>query len=105
ETWTTYGMAMQYVGIDAAPMFFGFLAGVTELFGGVFLILGLFYRPVLALLTITMLVAMASKIGQGAGYPEVAHPMKMAIVFLSMLFIGPGKHSLDHRFNSRRRLF
>ncbi len=107
EVWTSYGMAMQHIGINTAPMFFGFLAGITELFGGLFLVLGLFYRPILVLLTITMLVAMASKIGQGAGYPEIAHPMKMAIVFVSMLFIGPGNYSLDNRFKikKRRRLF
>lgn len=103
EAWETYGAAMQYIGIDAAPMFFGFIAGITELFGGIFLMLGVFYRPVLVMLTITMLVAMASKIGQGAGYPEIAHPMKMAIVFFGMLFIGPGKHSLENRFTKRRR--
>ena len=105
EAWTQYGMAMQYVGIDFAPMFFGFLAGITEVFGGICLMLGLFYRTVLTLLTVTMLVALASKIGQGAGYPELSHPLKMIIVFVSMMVIGPGKHSLDTRFNSRRRLF
>ncbi|MFH5831322.1 DoxX family protein [Halalkalibaculum sp. DA3122] len=105
EAWTAYGTAMQYLGIDAAPMFFGFIAGITELFGGIFLMLGLFYRPILVMLTLTMLVAMASKIGEGAGYPEIAHPMKMAIVFFSMIFIGPGKYSLENRLNKRRRLF
>ena len=105
ETWTSYGTAMQYIGIDMAPMFFGFLAAITELFGGIFLALGLFYRPILIFLTITMLVAMVSKIGQGAGYSDISHPLKMAIVFFSMIFIGPGKYSLDNQFNNRRRLF
>lgn len=105
EVWAQYGTAVEYLGITTAPMFFGFLAAVTELFGGILLILGLFYRPALIMLTITMLVAMIAKIGQGAAYPEMAHPMKMAIVFFSMLFIGPGKHSLDNRMNQRRRLF
>lgn len=105
DTWTQYGMAMQYLGIDFAPMFFGFLAGVTEVFGGIFLVLGLFYRTALTLLTITMIVALVSNIGQGAGYPEFSHPLKMIIVFVSMMLIGPGKQSMDNRFNSRRRLF
>lgn len=105
EAWANYGAAMQFIGIDEAPMFFGFIAGITELFGGIFIALGIFYRPVLILLTITMLVATASKIGEGAGYPEIAHPMKMAIVFFCMIFIGPGKYSLRVRGDRRRRLF
>lgn len=105
EAWVAYGTAMKYLGINTAPMFFGFLAGVTEFFGGVFLIVGLFYRPILVLLTITMLVATASKIGEGAGYPEISHPMKMAIVFISMFFLGPGKYSVDNRMSQHHRLY
>lgn len=105
EAWITYGSAMKYLGIDAAPMFFGFLAGVTEFFGGIFLMAGLFYRPILVLLTITMLVAMITKIAEGAAYPEMAHPMKMAIVFASMILLGPGKYSIDYRMNQRRRRY
>lgn len=105
ETWTDVGMAVQFLGIDFAPMFFGFLAAVTEFFGGIFLIGGIFYRPVIIMLTITMLVAMASKISEGAGYPEIAHPMKMAIVFIGMIFIGPGKYSFGKSRKQHRRLF
>lgn len=105
ETWAEVGMAVQFLGIDFAPMFFGFLAAVTELFGGIFLIGGIFYRPVIIMLTITMLVAMASKIGEGAGYTEIAHPMKMAIVFIGMIFIGPGKYSIGKSRRQHRRLF
>lgn len=102
EVWADYGTAAQYVGLNFAPMFFGFMAGIIELFGGIFLILGLFFKPTLALLAIVMVVATAKNIATGAPFSIYSHSIEIGIVCLSLLFIGPGKHSLDVRLKSRR---
>ncbi|MDX1618348.1 MAG: DoxX family protein [Balneolaceae bacterium] len=102
EVWVQYGEAAQFVGLNFAPMFFGFMAGITELFGGIFLILGLFFKPTVALLAVVMVVATAKHIASGAPFSIMSHSIEIGIVCLSLLLIGPGKHSLDIRMKSRR---
>ena len=99
EKWTEVGGAMQYLGIGFAPMFFGFMAGVIEFFGGIFLICGLFFTPTVFFV---MLVATAKHIGAADGFVSYSHSIEIAIVFLSLLFIGPGKYSLDNKLQSKR---
>lgn len=103
EMWTDLGTASQSVGIDFAPVFFGFMASITEFFGGLFLLLGLFFRPSLILLIIVMIVAAASHIAAGDGFVDTSHRVELAIVFISMLFTGPGEFSLDKKLNDRNR--
>lgn len=103
NTWVEVGKATQYLGIDFAPMFFGFMAGVTEFFGGIFLLFGLFFTPSVILLFIVMLVATAKNIGIGEEFANYSHSIEMAIVFLSLMFIGAGKYSLDHKLQERRQ--
>jgi len=44
--WERLGSAMGAVGIRFVPVFWGFLSAVTETFGGLLVIAGLFFRPV-----------------------------------------------------------
>jgi putative oxidoreductase len=103
EMWAELGTATQSLGINFAPIFFGFMASVTEFFGGLFLIFGLFFRPSLLLLFVVMLVAAASHISAGDGFTDTSHSIELAIVFVSLLIIGPGEYSLDQKLNSRKQ--
>jgi putative oxidoreductase len=103
DTWVEVGSAMQFLGIDFAPMFFGFMAGVTEFFGGIFLLAGLFFSPSVIFLFIVMLVATVKHIGAGDGFVSYSHSIEIAIVMVGLLFIGPGKYSLDRKLQKRNR--
>ncbi len=103
EMWTEVGMAMQYLGIDFAPMFFGFMAGVAEFFGGIFILLGLFFTPSVVLLFLVMLVASVKNIATAEGLANYSHSIELAVVFLSLVLIGAGKYSLDKKLQQRRR--
>lgn len=103
ETWTEVGTAVQYIGIDFAPMFFGFMAGVIEFFGGIFLLLGLFFTPSLVALFLVMIVATANHFGAADGFSDYSHSIEMAVVFLSLMFIGPGTLSLDRKLHKTQR--
>lgn len=103
ETWVEVGSAMQYLGIDFAPMFFGFMAGVTEFFGGIFLLLGVFFTPTLIALFLVMIVATAQQMGAAEGFTDYSHSIELAVVFLSLMFIGPGGLSLDRKLKKKRR--
>ncbi len=103
ERWENVGSAMSYLGIDSLHIVFGFLAATAELFGGIFLILGLYTLPALALLICTMVVAFIMQLFSGADFPAIAYPFTMATVFVALLFMGPGKMSVDNKLMKRTR--
>ncbi|PWS27981.1 DoxX family protein [Pedobacter yonginense] len=97
EGWTGLGGSMKVVGINFLPVFWGFMAAATETFGGFLLILGLFFRPVCILLVFTMAIAALGHLNNGEGLQAASHAIEMGIVFLSLIFIGPGKYSVDKK--------
>jgi putative oxidoreductase len=95
-TWHELGLATRYVGIHFAPVFWGLMAALSETLGCVMVILGFLFRPACILLFITLCVASAAVMHSGKGALEAAsHPIELAILFFSLLFIGPGKYSID----------
>lgn len=103
EQWVEVGLSMQYLNTEAAPMFFGFIIGIVELFGGIFMVLGLFFTPTLIVLFIFMIIATVEHIGAERGLLTISHSIELGIVFLGLLFTGPGRRSLDNRLNKHRR--
>ena len=94
ERWAKLGGAMENFGITYAPEFWGFMAAFAETFGGLFLALGIFWIPANLLLISTMAVAAMHHIANGDGFGGYAHPVESAILFLSLIFIVPGKYRL-----------
>ncbi len=102
--WEKLGMATGSVGIHFAPTFFGFMAALAEFGGGILLMLGLCSRLACILLFINMFVASAMHITKGDGVITVAsHAIEAAILFLSLIFIGPGQYSLDDKLKMRKK--
>jgi putative oxidoreductase len=97
ERWAALGEAMGGLGVTFAPVIWGFLAAVAETLGALLLVLGLFTRYALFFLFFTMVVAAMFHLGRGDGVKGAAHAIEIGIVFLSLMFIGPGKYSLDAR--------
>ncbi|MDR3405865.1 MAG: DoxX family protein [Chthoniobacter sp.] len=92
--WKAVGMAMHHVGITFWPAFWGFMAAFSESIGMGLFIIGLAFRPSCALLIITMTVAALSEY-HGHHLSEASHPLELALVFITLLFVGPGKYSFD----------
>ncbi|RTQ52550.1 DoxX family protein [Hymenobacter gummosus] len=105
EKWAALGGEMRHLGISLAPTFWGLLAAVAETIGGQLLALGLLFRWACGALLATMLVATVSHLAAGDGFSGYAHAVESGIVFLGLLFIGPGKYSVDQQVfpPSRRR--
>jgi len=95
EKWVQLGQAMGNFHIHAWPAFWGFMAGFSEFFGGICLILGLFFRPMCIFLAITMLVAARMHFSKGEGLMGAGHAIEDGVVVFGLIFIGPGKYSLD----------
>ena len=91
-TWGNLGQNMALFGITFWPTFWGFMAAATEFIGGMCLMLGLLFRPILGLLLVVMVVAFSSHIATGEG---PWHATEMATVFVALLLTGPGRYSVD----------
>lgn len=102
ERWRGVGGAAANVGLDFAPVFWGFMAAFAEFGGGILLILGLLFRPAAFLLLCTMIVAAVSH-ATGAIPGSPLHAVEAGVVFLALIFIGPGTYSLDARLSGNRR--
>lgn len=103
DAWARYGQSMQHLGVDVLPVVWGFTAAFAEFFGGLALILGLFFVPALVLLFFTMVVAAITHLSTGDGLGGASHAIKMAVIFFSLFLIGPGRYSLDRMWRSKRR--
>lgn len=93
--WEGLGGSMKVVGINFLPSVWGFLAAISEGLGGFLLILGLFFRPVNMMLVFTMIIAALVHFAKGDGLSGASHAIELGIVFLALIFIGPGKYSVD----------
>jgi len=98
-TWVKLGGALSAVGVNFAPTFMGFMAAISEFVGGILLILGLFTRPACFFLLSTMTVAAMMHLKNGDSFVKYSHALEAGILFFSLLFIGPGKFSLDEKFS------
>lgn len=96
-SWKATGHATGFVGIHFFPVLWGLLAAVTETFGGFLLIIGLAFRPVCILLCITLMIAASTHLGKGEGFSGAVHAIEDALIFAGLLFVGPGKYSVDKK--------
>ncbi len=97
KTWEQLGSSARYMGIHFLPMVWGLLSALVETFGGFLLIIGLAFRPVCILLVINLMVAAASQLGRGNGLEGASHAIEDAIMFAGLLFLGPGRFSVDKK--------
>ena len=95
EKWEGLGEALSAIGIDFAPKFMGLVASLSEFVGGILLAIGLFTRPACFFLLITMVVATSMHLANGDPRQIFSHPNELAVLFFSLLLIGPGKFSID----------
>jgi putative oxidoreductase len=95
EKWTKLGTSIEVIGIHFVPIFWGFMAAITESVGGLFMLLGLFFRPTMFFLLFTMIVATAKHLSGGDTIMDASHAIELGVLFLSLFIIGPGKYSID----------
>ena len=98
DTWESLGRKMTYVGIDFWPIIWGLAAALAEFVGGVLITIGWVTKPASLFLAITMVVASAVHLGQGEGLSGASHALECLVIFIALIFTGPGKYSLEQYF-------
>src|SRR3972149_8165914 len=104
ELWAKVGGAMGNFCIHFWPTFWGFMAALSESGGGLLMILGLFFRPAMAFMFITMTVAATHHLASGDGIQKASHAIEAGSLFLSLIFIGSGKYTLMSLFKYKERI-
>lgn len=97
EQWEAIGGAMKHLGITFAPAVWGLLSGLTETFGGFLILLGLAFRPVCMFLTFNLFVAALMHLKSGEDFMSASQAIENGFMFLGLIFIGPGKYSVDKK--------
>ncbi len=96
--WTEIGQGAAIAQLNPSLYFVaGLVACLAQVFGGVMLVLGLFTRGTALCLTIAASFPLANLIAaQNFELAFFAH-LQIALVFFSLVFIGPGRVSLDRK--------
>ncbi len=102
EQWARLGGVMEGIfGLGFLPTFWGFMAAIAEFVAALLIVIGVATRPAALLLALNMVVAALAHItGVFDGSPEMA--LLYGLVFLSLLFVGPGEYSIDAQMGNRR---
>jgi len=88
-----------------SPETMAYVSAGTELVGGILVAIGLFTRVAAVPLAFNMFVAVIT--AHRASYfitnnpPGMEYALNLGVVFLALVFTGPGKYSMDRRLFSR----
>jgi putative oxidoreductase len=94
-SWERFGSAMSHLDFHSHYKFWGFVGALLGCAGAVLMVLGLFFR-VGVLLVLTIAIVHLIVVWDSSGDFHVRLPaLEMAILLLSLLFVGPGKYSVD----------
>jgi putative oxidoreductase len=94
--WKSDGGAMRHLGITFLPVLWGFVAAFSESVGCFLCVIGLFFRPSALMLVLTLLVASIHDFAKPHGsLMEASHAIELMLVFFTLMFVGPGRFSVD----------
>ena len=63
---------------------------------GIFILLGLFYRPMALFLVGNLMMAASIELAPGAPLLQVSRPFEEGVFYLSVALAAPVRYSLDH---------
>jgi putative oxidoreductase len=94
KAWAHFGAGAGHFGLHSHFQIWGFIGALLGCLGGVLIIFGLFFR-IGVLLVLVLAVGHAVAVCKGTGFRVALPSIEMCFVLAGMLFIGPGKYSVD----------
>jgi putative oxidoreductase len=93
-SWSRFGSGVRIVGIHSHLGMWGFAGALLVCLGAVLMIFGLFFRLGVLLCLIVALLHAFDAVRHGTMQAALL-PVELCAILLSVLFIGPGKYSVD----------
>lgn len=97
--WVELGKAVASFGLTSFPAFWGFMAAASQFFGGLFVVLGLGTRLCALFIACTMTVAAWTHFADGPNLAAASPALAFAVVFWTLLVLGPGRFSIDAKLS------
>jgi putative oxidoreductase len=94
SAWAHFGAGARNFGIHSHFQMWGFIAALLGCAGSILVLLGLFFRPGILLLLV-LAIAHAIGVKHGSGFRTALPSIEMCFVLAGILFVGPGKYSVD----------
>jgi putative oxidoreductase len=95
DKWVELGKNMGHLHIYFLPAVWGFMCAITEVIGGLFCVLGLWFRLVCMLMVINFIVAILTLFAGGSSVLGASEAIELCCVFFGLIFLGPGAMSVD----------
>ena len=93
--WRAFGGAIRNVGLHSHFQLWGFIGALAGCVGAALMIFGLFFRPgVLLVLVITVIHTLGALDRSGTLRAPLG-AIELCLILTSLLFVGPGKYSVD----------
>ena len=94
KAWAHFGAGAGQFGLHSHLQLWGFLGSLLGCLGGALMIFGLFFR-IGVLLVLVLAIGHALVVYEGTGFRFALPSIEMCFVLAGLLFIGPGKYSVD----------
>ena len=94
SAWAHFGTGARTFGIHSHHQLWGFIGALAGCAGGVLMIFGLFFR-LGVLLLLVLALAHAIGLARATGFRTALPSIEMCFVLAGILFVGPGKYSVD----------
>ena len=94
SVWAHFGAGARNWGIHSHFALWGFVTALLGCVSGVLVIFGLFFRPAVLVLLI-LAIGHAIGVKHGSGFRVALPSIEMCFVLAGILFVGPGKYSVD----------
>jgi putative oxidoreductase len=94
KAWAHFGAGAGHFGLHSHLQLWGFLGSLLGCLGGVLMIFGLFFR-IGVLFVLVLAIGHAIAVENGAGFRVALPSIEMCFVLGGILFVGPGKFSVD----------
>ncbi len=95
HSWAQFGSTMRALNFHAHLAWWGFAGALAGFVGGVLMVFGLFFRLGILFAFLITLVEIVAVFGSRSSFQTRLLPIEMAIMLVSLSFIGPGKYSVD----------
>jgi putative oxidoreductase len=94
KAWGHFGTGASHFGLHSHVQVWGFLGALLGCVGGILMIFGLFFR-IGVLLVLVLAIGHAIAVCEGPGFRVALPSIEMCFVLAGVLFVGPGKYSVD----------